>query len=417
VFSGYGLYDKIKPLMDKDISFFPGGEKPPLALMIEWGTEAYIPNVRFVSLPVQSLSIANVLNGKADSKGYVGTSGTIRFTVPGARLLIVDDMFTNLKVAEGLLAPYHAMIDTCLSGSQAVELVKRNDYDIVFMDHMMPEMDGIETTAYIREWEESTNAKRRVPIIALTANAVSGMREMFIEKGFDDFLAKPIDVSKLDEMLDRWIAKEKRERGKSEESGGGVQQLPAINDVDTAKGISMTGGTLDNYRLVLSVFRKDVKERLAYLEENPLADMKLFVTQVHAIKSASASIGAAELSADAARLESAGKSADTAFIRENLGNFTRRLSKVIDEIGAALETYGTGGDQTQDGFKAVFPLLRELDAVLKSQNFSEIDRILNEIDRMPLSAKAKETMEKISDDVLMAKFDSAVKTIDSLLKK
>jgi signal transduction histidine kinase len=101
VFSGHGLYEKIKPLIDKAV--FPGGKKPSLALMVEWENEANIPNVRFISLPVQSLSIANLLNGKADSRDYFGSqsSGLIRFTYPKARLLVVDDISTNLKVAEG----------------------------------------------------------------------------------------------------------------------------------------------------------------------------------------------------------------------------------------------------------------------------------------------------------------------------
>jgi CheY-like chemotaxis protein len=194
--------------------------------MIEFGNEPYIPNARFISLPIQSLSIANTLNGKEDSKDYysnnTGINGIIRYTFPGARLLVVDDIATNLKVAEGLLAPYKTAVDTCLSGIQAIELVKRaasqqREYDVIFMDHMMPEMDGIETTAAIRAWEkENGYLLKQIPIIALTANAVSGMREMFIEKGFNDFLAKPIDVSKLDETLDRWISKEKRVSGKVE---------------------------------------------------------------------------------------------------------------------------------------------------------------------------------------------------------
>jgi signal transduction histidine kinase/CheY-like chemotaxis protein len=228
VFSGYGLYEKIKPVMERVV--FPGGKPPPLALMVEFGDEPYIPNARFISLPVQSLSIANTLNGSADTKGYFESSGSAaRFSFPHARLLVVDDIATNLKVAEGLLAPYRAAVDTCLSGSQAVELAMRNEYDAIFMDHMMPEMDGIEAAAAIRAWEKEQQGKsgmgggpagspgqerpKEVPIIALTANAVSGMREMFIEKGFSDFLAKPIDVSKMDEILGRWIPKWKRESG------------------------------------------------------------------------------------------------------------------------------------------------------------------------------------------------------------
>jgi nitrogen-specific signal transduction histidine kinase len=145
VFSGYGLYEKIKPVMEKVEREFPK-KKPPLALMVEWGTEAFIPGVRFVSLPAQALSIADILNGAPDRRGYyesaAGFAGT-RFIVPGARLLVVDDIATNLKVAEGLISPYQAEVETCLSGVEAIELVKRREYDIVFMDHMMPEMEAL----------------------------------------------------------------------------------------------------------------------------------------------------------------------------------------------------------------------------------------------------------------------------------
>ena len=218
VFAAYGLYEKVKPLMELPNESFRNGKKPQLALAVEWGTENYISDVRFVSLPIQSLSIANILNGKVDKKNYFGTSdgfGTVRFTIPQIRILVVDDIATNLKVTEALLSPYCAIVETSLNGSEAVQMVKRRTYDLIFMDHMMPEMDGIEAVALIREWEGMLagmgNAMNAVPIIALTANAEAGIKEMFIEKGFTDFLAKPIDISKLDEILARWIPVEKRE--------------------------------------------------------------------------------------------------------------------------------------------------------------------------------------------------------------
>ena len=355
VFSGYGLYDKIKTVMEKPDAAFPGGKKPPLALMSDWGNEAYIPNVRFVFLPVQSLSIANILNGKADSHGYKdnSVSGGVRFTFPGARLLIVDDIPTNLKVAEGLLAPYQAAVDTCLSGAAAIELVKRNDYDIVFMDHMMPEMDGIEAAAAIRAWEKETLSftegetqrhlrKQQMPIIALTANVVSGMREMFIEMGFNDFLAKPIDISKFDEMLDKWIPKEKRRVGNeklgvsNEKLNIGIRNIPCV---DTEKGIDMTGGTEEGYRIVLSFFHKDIEKRLPLLQSAPEADNLLeFITQVHALKSAAASVGAAQASAQAAALEAAGKAGDLVFVQKNLGSFAESLTELAKNIRTVLET-------------------------------------------------------------------------------
>jgi signal transduction histidine kinase/FixJ family two-component response regulator/HPt (histidine-containing phosphotransfer) domain-containing protein len=428
VFSSYGLYEKIKPLMEKPDAAFNEGKKPPLALMIEWGTEAYIPGVRFVSIPAQSLSIANTLNGKADNKGYAETSGVIRFTCPRARLLIVDDIATNIQVAEGLLAPYKAAVTSCLNGLQAVELVKRaeeenREYDIVFMDHMMPEMDGIEATAAIR----SLNGEffRNVPIIALTANAVVGMREMFIKNGFNDFLSKPIDVSKLDEILARWIPEDKKEKNIGSENNSqspapqdAASLLPAIPGVDTAKGITMTGGTLASYKQVLSVFCKDAQDRIPLLEKNQDADNILtFTTHVHALKSASASIGATSVVASAADLEAAGKAADLSFISENLHGFVQQLTELVKNIRAALSVdrkiIPTGANSAD--ISAYISIFRELAEVLKSKNSSEIDRILEELNQKPLDEQTREALQKISDDVLVTEFDSALKITLGLL--
>jgi len=358
VFSGYGLYEKIKPIMER--GFFYSDKKPPLALMVEWGTEAFISGVRFVSIPVQSLSIANTLNGKADSKGYYdndGNGSAIRFTFPGARLLVVDDIATNLKVAEGLLSPYRVSVDTCLNGLLAIELVEhaaleKRNYDIVLMDHLMPEMDGIETTAAIRAWEKGQMAngviRKQLPIIALTANAVVGMREMFIENGFNDFLAKPIDVSKLDEMLSRWIPKEKRANNIEQIKNNKDQitdkdsPVPDIPGVDVHKGIAMIGGKEEHYRSLLALLCKDVEERLPLLQKAREADLSsaetlsALVTQCHALKGASANLGAEKVSAEAAALEAAGKAGDTVLIGKQLPVFVELLTALAKDINDAL---------------------------------------------------------------------------------
>ncbi|MDR2604357.1 MAG: transporter substrate-binding domain-containing protein [Desulfovibrio sp.] len=132
----------------------------------------------------------------------------ISFTAPEADVLIVDELPGNLMVAEGLLAPYRMRIFTCLSGREAVELVRARPFDLVLMDHMMPEMDGVEATKAFRAMDEERC--RTMPVVALTANAVSGMREMFLANGFDDFLSKPVDVLKLDAVLTQWIPAGKR---------------------------------------------------------------------------------------------------------------------------------------------------------------------------------------------------------------
>jgi len=437
VFSSYGLYEKIKPIMGQNDSVFYKGKKPPMALMIEWGTEAYIPGVRFVSIPVQSLSIANVLNGKADSKDYTKNSNVNRFSFPRARLLVVDDIATNLKVVEGLLTPYKTTIDTCMNGLQAIELVKRSiaenhEYDIVFMDHMMPGMDGIETTAAIRTWEkelqEKGNTHKQIPIIALTANAVVGMREMFIENGFNDFISKPIDVSKLDEILTHWIPEEKREESSFQEHYPSPPEpvegdkradsaLHSIPGVDTAKGISMTGGTLISYKQVLAMFCKDAQERLPLLQKAPETDALLsFVTNVHALKSASASIGAKDVSDNAAELEAAGKATDMAFIRENLPPFAQQLTELIINIDKALGRKETEKNSITAPRADHSSLFKELASALNSRNAADIDRILEELNQKELDTQTLEILNKISDDVLITEFDSAVKIIEDLLK-
>ncbi|MDR2211422.1 MAG: response regulator [Spirochaetaceae bacterium] len=133
----------------------------------------------------------------------------VQFTAPDARVLIVDDISINLMVAEGLLAPYKMNIDCCTSGQEALRLAEENNYDFILMDHIMPGMDGIETAAKIRS---SQKVRGDLPIIALTANAVAGMKEMFLSKGFSDYLSKPIDIADIDTVIRKWLPGKKQIR-------------------------------------------------------------------------------------------------------------------------------------------------------------------------------------------------------------
>jgi signal transduction histidine kinase/CheY-like chemotaxis protein len=154
-------------------------------------------NLPVLPIPVYATPVANLLNGLRQSRKEKRFK--LGFTAPDARVLIVDDINTNLKVAAGLLEPYQMKIDTCNNGDVSVEMVKNKWYDIVFMDHRMPGTDGIEATARIRALEGEYF--EQVPIIALTANALAGMREMFLSKGFSDYLAKPIEPPMLNALV------------------------------------------------------------------------------------------------------------------------------------------------------------------------------------------------------------------------
>ena len=175
-----------------------------LVLLAEFDAPSLSWDVSILPMPAYTVSIANVLNGTASADWKKGAD--IHFTAPDAKVLVVDDNLVNLKIARGLLEPYGMQVDVCKSGAQALTIADQNRYDLVFMDHMMPDMDGVETTSRLRGIAEY----RDVPIVALTANAISGMREMFLEKGMNDFLSKPIDPVKLETVLRKWIPENKQ---------------------------------------------------------------------------------------------------------------------------------------------------------------------------------------------------------------
>jgi CheY-like chemotaxis protein len=348
----------------------------------------------------------------------------------------VDDIEINLDVAEGLLSPYEMVIDRATGGAEAVRMAQENHYDFVLMDHMMPDMDGVEATAAIRAWEESQqalekpalsfgedetqrNPLKRLPIIALTANAISGMKEMFLEKGFSDYLSKPIEIAKLDEIMTRWIPAEKRIKtgGEIERKTFAGESALSIPGVDAKRGINMTGGTEAGYRKVLAQFCKDAAERLPVFAAPPAETAtNAFATQAHAIKGAAGTIGAAEVSAGAEALETAGKAGDTAAIREALPLFHERLARLVEDIGKALEEDRKEAAAPSFGEEngVVVDALSALRAALEAKNMKETDRLLEELERIAETEMA-EQITNISDRVLMGEYTKAMELITILL--
>jgi signal transduction histidine kinase/CheY-like chemotaxis protein len=218
IFISQVQYIRLRPVLE-DMKL-----RSRLVLLIDYGSESEIHDIRFLIQPVHTLSIANILNHKQEMRSGAEEETAGKFTAPSARVLIVDDVATNLKVVQGLLMPYKLIMDICTSGPVAIELFKKNRYDLVFMDHMMPGMDGVEATAAIRAWEkENAPESKEIPIIALTANAIFGMKEMFLGRGFNDYLAKPIETIKLHQILKSWIPVEKQiaARGRRISGAGG----------------------------------------------------------------------------------------------------------------------------------------------------------------------------------------------------
>ncbi|MDR3341771.1 MAG: response regulator [Treponema sp.] len=403
--------------------------KATLVLLAEDGDVVTYSNKHSITMPIHPLTIARLLNGEIDYSLMIENKKImVRFTAPEARILIVDDISTNLMVAEGLLAPYKSQIECCTGGKAAIERVKEHPYDIVFMDHMMPEMDGIEATAAIRALDR--DYVRYLPIIALTANAISGMREMFLEKGFSDYLAKPIDIAKLDEIMEKWIPRAKRFK-----AGGMIQREVfsgdagiVIKGVNVQQGILMTGGTEPGYRKVLASYLRDAQERLTYFAAPPRhGDLALFTAQVHALKSASATIGASALAEEARLLEEAGKRGTMITIRKQLPDFYAHLKELAEQIWFALginavpavkpaeAVLGQRPEEPQDALSAYLPQLVQLKEALEQEDIETIDRILTSLEQKPFDRKTKELLTAISDKVLMTEFKGAIETIADIL--
>ena len=313
-------------------------QKQPKAIIVVLngdGNPYYKGNVLSISMPVHCLQLANILNDEYEEQGLrTARSHVANIIAPEAKVLVVDDNAVNLKVAAGLLKLYKIQAETALSGMVAIEMVCEKDYDLIFMDHMMPDMDGIDATVEIRGLGEKY---ANIPIVALTANAVGGVKEMFKAEGLNDFLAKPIEMSKLDTILKKWLPKNTQQL--REETILTEEAFCEIPGVDTQKGIRNSGGISEYYTEILAIYTTDSENRLSEIEKyHKEGNIKALTICIHALKSASANIGADDISDMATELEAAGKIVDTGYIEANLKRFTDSLTLLLENIQNYLDT-------------------------------------------------------------------------------
>jgi len=415
IFISNALYEKNK---DK-ISQLRGDSR--VFLLAEFGDTISDGKRSVLSMPVHSITIANVFNDVADHYSYnAGDELSVRFTAPGTKALIVDDVDTNLKVASGLLAPYMMDIDLCNSGDKAIEAVKSKKYDIIFMDHMMPGMDGVETTQIIRSLGEIDSYYRKVPIIAFTANAVSGVIDIFMENGFDDFMSKPIDTIVLNTILEKWIPKDKQTSLFNTSLITKKSEIKDLNieGLDTMKGVKLSGGDMENYYETLAMFMEDGADRedkmLTCINEG---DLLMYTTHVHALKGAAANIGAVDLSKVALALEKAGASGDIEFIKENNGSLVRMLLRLMNDIDKVLSSREVEpvNDSEIIGFEQLRGELIRLKAAVDDMDVRVIDEITETLHKASCSDDLKDTIKEVSRYILMSEFDEASELLESLL--
>ncbi len=357
------------------------------------------------------------------------------FHAPDAKLLVVDDTEMNLTVIQSLLKRTRVGIDTASSGKDALDLVKDNTYDIIFIDHMMPDMDGIETLKHIRESGMCTE----VPAIALTANAVSGAREMYLEAGFTDYLSKPVDGEKLEKLLYDMLPDEKikvpdsnhsdevtfgvvssagdnytgdiPESSKETEDSGFMEKLKAIEDIDEQAGLRHTG-SVEGYQSVLSVFHQTAEAKADEIESlYKNGDTEGYTIKVHALKSSARIIGAKDLSEYAKSLEDAGKRNDAEYIKDNTDRLLvmfRTLNEKLSLLDSKEEILsGISEGEMKEAYQTIAEIAGSMD-------YGMMEGILKDLHGYDLPEVHRERIEKIEGMLMELDWDGIIGTVKDI---
>jgi signal transduction histidine kinase/CheY-like chemotaxis protein/HPt (histidine-containing phosphotransfer) domain-containing protein len=349
----------------------------------------------------------NLMKFKFTKLSHLKQSEIKREFMPYGRVLIVDDVETNLYVAKGLMMAYGLSIDTAQSGFEAIEKIKNNcKYDIIFMDHMMPKMDGMETTKKIRE------IGYKEPVVALTANALTGQAEIFMRSGFDDYISKPIDNRDLNATLNRLI----RDKQPPEVIKNAREQEKKLQNSKETKEYAVNANLAE-------VFIRDAKKALDVMEKiyndglRKTDDINMYVINVHSMKSALANIKEQRLSDTARKLEDEGREKNIDYLLSETPAFFISLREVIEKLSPGQDDTGT--DIINEYSKDEKSLLLEKFSVIK-EAAEALDRntaktIITELQQKKWKTDTKELLDTLAEYLLHSEFDDIVKKINEYL--
>ena len=344
-----------------------------------------------------------------------------RIKMPYARVLVADDNITNLNVAKGFLLPYEIKVDCVTSGQKAIDVIRNGKYkyNAVFMDQMMPGMDGVEATRIIRE-EIGTQYAKNVPIIAFTANAISGNEEMFLTKGFQAFVPKPIDIHRLDEVVRHWVRDKSKEKfafdeksepesGEEPENSENSESEIKIPGINSAKALSLFGGETNLLVEALCSFAANtppILERLGNIDEKHIAE---YAVVVHGLKGSCANIGAEVLREKAFHLETCANNGDIAEILDKNDDLLQNAELLVENINTALREngaeYGKPLMQAPD-----LSLLDRLKRCCENYEMGEIDKMLEELDAYKY-AEGWDLIIWIKEHVIVSEFNETAARI------
>ena len=309
-------------------------------------------------------------------------SGLVRMKMPNVKVLVVDDVHTNLDVAKGMMKPYGMRIDCVTSGQEAINTIREEKikYDLIFMDHMMPGMDGIETTRIIRG-EIGTKYAENIPIIALTANAIVGNKEMFLQNGFQGFISKPIDVVQLDSVLRTWVKSSQSNETIVASETGTTTQIKA-STIDFVQGVKRFGSEADYFEVIRAfcMHTPILLDTLRNFSAEAPAALNEYAVTVHGIKGSCYGICANMAGAEAEKLEKAARAGDTQQIMANNLPFVQIMESTLRDLNTILQK---AADQKRSKKTAAVPdsgLLSRLLEAANKYDTSGIKQIMGELE-------------------------------------
>lgn len=354
-------------------------------------------NVFAVRSPLYILNLAKIL---AHENLYVDEENTdkdiLNFIAPDAKVLIVDDNDLNLTVAEGLIAPLQIKTEKAHGGEQALEMIENTHYDLILMDHMMPRLDGIETTRIIRRFHEDYDT---VPIIALTANVVEEVRALFLVEGMNDFIAKPIESKVLIDKLRQWLpAKKIQKVVKKAAKHANVKEI-SIPELDTRSALQLLGNE-KLYQQTLKEFARLIPKKASLIAQYKEAgDWKNYTIEVHALKSSSKQIGATELSELAAKIEQAGKSGDVDFILARHEELLEQYHAFEPILAKYIEAPSQPAPKTDYDVKQILSALAEMQDAVDNLNMDAAELALDRLEQISMDEVQKSCLRKMRDAV------------------
>lgn len=324
------------------------------------------------------------------------------FTAPGAHLLVVDDNAVNRRVFTQLLKATQIQIDEASGGEECLELVRKKAYDLIFLDHMMPDLDGITVLHKMREWEEYPC--RFTPVIALTANAVTGAREMYLNEGFQNFLSKPVNPEKMEKMIMELLPKEKVIYGKPEPDFSAENRkeeteetvLPELDGIDWnyaklyCRDIAILQDTVNQFYQTMESEAAQLERFLTQLGKSAETDpeaLDQFRIKVHSMKNSAAMIGAVSLSGVAKMLEYAAKGGKIDVIESVAPVFLQEWGTMKEILKPAVQTDDAGESREEPDYELTKELLRLLRNAIEEMDVDTADEIIRQIKRFAYSEK------------------------------